>query len=131
MEEESNRYKSSHNALGITRRTALLGAGGATLMLGLGGLKYVGSNPIIRPPGGQDEDRLISACIRCERCYEVCPRSVIAPAHIEDGILNMRPPTLSFDDDFCDWCIEENGGEPLCVKVCPTEALSLPKGETK
>ncbi|MDR1184214.1 MAG: 4Fe-4S dicluster domain-containing protein [Coriobacteriales bacterium] len=115
---------------GMTRRTVVLGAGGAAVMLGLGGLGFIGNDPIIRPPGGQDENHLVSACIRCERCYEICPRNAIAPTHIENGLLNMRTPTLDFSDDFCDWCAEENGGDPLCVKVCPTEALSLPPGAT-
>ena len=95
-------------------------------MLGLGGLTFVGAKSIIRPPGGQDEERLLSACIRCEKCYEICPRHVIAPAHIEDGVLGMRTPTFDFSKDWCDFCEEENGGEPLCVKVCPTRALELP-----
>ena len=84
---------------GMTRRTLCLGIGGAAVMLGLGGLKLANPQAIIRPPGGQDEDRLISACIRCEKCYEICPRDVIRPAHIEDGILNMRTPTFDFSDD--------------------------------
>ena len=67
---------------GMTRRTLCLGIGGAAVMLGLGGLKYVAPQAIIRPPGGQDDERLISACIRCEKCYEICPRDVIRPAHI-------------------------------------------------
>lgn len=65
----------------------------------------------------------MSACIRCEKCYEVCPRGVIAPAHLEDGLLNMRTPVMDFSANWCDWCTEENGGEPLCVASCPTEAL--------
>jgi ferredoxin-type protein NapG len=113
---------------GMTRRNLLLGVGGAAVTLGLGGLAFIGSNSIIRPPGGQDENRLVSACIRCEKCYEICPRNVIAPTHIEDGVLNMRTPTLNFDEDFCDWCAEANDGDPLCTKVCPTEALALPEG---
>ena len=87
---------------GMTRRTLCLGIGGAAVMLGLGGLKLANPQAIIRPPGGQDEDRLISACIRCEKCYEICPRDVIRPAHIEDGILNMRTPTFDFSDNYCD-----------------------------
>ena len=116
---------------GMTRRTLCLGIGGAAVMLGLGGLKVANPQAIVRPPGGQDEDRLISACIRCEKCYEICPRDVIRPAHIEDGILNMRTQTFDFSDGYCDWCTEENGGTPLCVSACPTRALELPAGATK
>ena len=113
---------------GMTRRTLCLSIGGAAVMLGLGGLKVANPQAIIRPPGGQDEDRLISACIRCEKCYEACPRHVIKPAKIEDGLLGMRSPQLDFSADYCDFCAEENGGVPLCVASCPTEALRLPAG---
>lgn len=113
---------------GMTRRTLCLGIGGGAVMLGLGGLKVANPQAIIRPPGGQDEDRLISACIRCEKCYEACPRHVIKPAKIEDGLLGMRSPQLDFSADYCDFCAEENGGVPLCVASCPTEALQLPAG---
>lgn len=113
---------------GMTRRTLCLGAGGAAVMLGLGTLKFAPAPDIVRPPGGQDEDRLVSSCIRCEKCYEVCPRNVIKPAHLEDGVLNIRTPTLDFSDDWCDFCKEENGGTPLCVKSCPTAALQLDSG---
>lgn len=113
---------------GMTRRTLCLGIGGAAVMLGLGGLKMANPQAIVRPPGGQDEDRLISACIRCEKCYEACPRHVIKPAKIEDGLLGMRSPQLDFSADYCDFCAEENGGVPLCVASCPTEALQLPAG---
>ena len=99
-------------------RTSLTAA-----LVGLGAVRYAGSAPLVRPPGGQDEDALVSACIRCEKCYEVCPRGVIAPAHLEDGLLNMRTPVMDFGANWCDWCTEENGGVPLCVASCPTEAL--------
>lgn len=115
---------------GMTRRTLCLGVGGAAVLLGMGGLKLVGSTPVVRPPGGQDEDRLLSACIRCEKCLEICPHDIIVPSHIENGILGVRTPTLDFSAKWCDWCAEANGGEPLCVKVCPTEALSLPEAAT-
>ena len=111
----------------ITRRALCVGLGGTAALVGLGAVRYAGSAPLVRPPGGQDEDALVSACIRCEKCYEVCPRGVIAPAHLEDGLLNMRTPVMDFSANWCDWCTEENGGEPLCVASCPTEALKAGK----
>ncbi len=117
--------KKSKEPMNVSRRTLLIGAGGTAALLGLGALRYVGHNPLCRPPGGQDESHLVSACIRCERCYEMCPRHVIAPAHIEDGLLGMRTPMLDFSEAYCDYCQEENGGEPLCVYACPTGALQL------
>jgi len=127
-DQETSIEKQSGKNAGLTRRTLCLGVGGAAVMLGLGGIKIVNTQPIIRPPGGQNEDRLISACIRCMRCYEICPRNVIVPAHLEDGILNIMSPTLNFDKDYCNYCIDENNGAPLCVTACPTTALSLPEG---
>jgi ferredoxin-type protein NapG len=112
----------------VSRRNLLIGLGGTAALMGLGALRYAGHTPLCRPPGGQDETYLISACIRCEKCYEACPRKIIVPAHLEDGLLGMRSPTLDFNDDFCDFCIEENGGDPLCVRVCPTGALKLLPG---
>ena len=115
---------------GITRRALCAGGISAAALIALGGLRYVGHNPLPRPPGGQNEAHLVDACIRCERCYEVCPRHVIVPAHIEDGLLGMRTPTFDFETNYCDFCTEENGGVPLCVQSCPTEALVLPEGAT-
>ena len=112
----------------ITRRNLCVGLGGTAALAALGGLRLTGPEKLVRPPGGQDEERLISACIRCEKCYEVCPHGVIAPAHIEDGVVNMRTPVMNFDAAWCDWCAEANGGVPLCVECCPTEALALPAG---
>ena len=114
----------------VSRRSLLIGAGGTAALLGLGALRYAGHNPLVRPPGGQDESHLVSACVRCERCYEACPRRVIVPAHVEDGLLGMRTPALDFGSGWCDFCAEGNGGVPLCVEVCPTEALALPEGAT-
>ncbi|MBS5450712.1 MAG: 4Fe-4S dicluster domain-containing protein [Coriobacteriia bacterium] len=114
----------------ITRRDLCWGVGGAVALLALGGAKVAGAKPVVRPPGGQDEERVLSACIRCEKCYEICPHRVIAPAHIEDGLVGMRSPVMDFDRDYCTFCDEENGGRPLCVQVCPTGALKLDDGAT-
>ncbi len=115
--------KRKREPMSVSRRTLVIGVGSTVALLGLGSLRYVGHNPLVRPPGGQDEAHLVSACIRCEKCYEACPRKVIVPAHIEDGLLGMRSPMLNFDDGYCDFCVEENGGVPLCVRACPTNAL--------
>lgn len=116
----------AQGAPGVTRRTLCLGLGGVAVALGVGALGLVPGEPGVRPPGGQDESRLMSLCIRCQRCYEACPRQVIVPMHLEQSIVGMRTPELDFSADYCDFCKQENGGSPLCVQACPTQALALP-----
>lgn len=112
---------------GIDRRTFCLGAGGVVALLGLGGgMRVASAKSMVRPPGGQDEERLLAMCVRCEKCLTACPHNIIVPTHVEDGLIAMRTPRLSFDVDFCDWCAEANAGAPLCAQVCPTGALRLP-----
>ncbi len=115
---------------GMSRRTFAMGAGGAAALLAMGGLKVVPAQARVRPPGGQDEEHLVSACIRCERCIEACPNGALAPAHLENGVLGVRTPTVDYDVGWCDFCTEANNGVPRCVKFCPTEALQLPLGAT-
>lgn len=110
---------------GMTRRQLCMGVGGAAAVLALGGVRFLPSNAVVRPPGAQDEERLTSLCVRCQKCYEACPQHVIAPSHIENGIMQMRTPTMKFSDNWCDFCSEANGGSPLCAKTCPTGAISL------
>lgn len=115
---------------GMTRRAFSMGACGAAALLALGGLSAVPAEARVRPPGGQDEDHLMASCIRCERCVEACPRNALTPARIEDGILGTRMPAANFDVGWCDFCAEENGGQPRCVEFCPTKALRLDEGAT-
>ncbi len=124
MAEEGKTYA------GMSRRAFALGTGGAVVLLALGGLKATPAAAQVRPPGGQDEDHVISACVRCERCVEACPRGALRPSHIEEGILGTRLPAANFDVAYCDFCTEENGGVPLCVAACPTRALKLDAGAT-
>lgn len=118
MGEHDEKVKGS----GISRRGFAVGCAGAAVMLGLGGVKYLPSQALCRPVGGQDEGQLVSACIHCERCREACPKTAIAPAHIEAGILNARTPRMDFKAGWCDFCENEPGG-PRCIAVCPTAAL--------
>lgn len=108
----------------ISRRSLCLGVGGAAALFALGGAAALSPSAVAtRPPGGQDETRLLASCIRCEKCYEVCPRHAIAPSRMENGLFQMRTPTFDFTKGWCDFCEESNGGVPLCAQCCPTEAL--------
>lgn len=114
---------------GMDRRTFCIGAAGTAVLMGLGGgLAAVKPESLVRPPGGQDEDRLNALCVRCEKCLTSCPKDIIVPAHIENGFLTVRTPQLSFEKSYCDWCAQDNGGAPRCVQACPTGALLLPEG---
>ena len=76
--------ESKRPAGGVSRRGFVLGSAGGAAMLALGLVKFAPQTALVRPPGGQDADRLLGMCIRCGKCMEVCPNGVIAPAHIED-----------------------------------------------
>lgn len=103
--------------MSVSRRSLLIGVGGTAALLDLGALRYAGHVPLNRPPGGQDEAHLVSACIRCEKCYEACRAVGIKPAKIEDGLLGMRSPQLDFSVDYCDFCRrgERRGAAVRCV----------------
>ncbi len=107
----------------ISRRTWCAGAASVAALFGLGALRFAPKAALVRPPGGLDEDNLLSKCIHCARCVESCPRRVVALSHLEDGILALRTPYMRFYADYCDGCAEANGGVPLCVQNCPTGAL--------
>lgn len=110
----------------ISRRDLIAGLGGAAALGVIGALAIASpANAQVRPPGGQDEDHVLAACVHCELCYEACPHDVIAPAHIEDGFAGMRTPVMKFSKDYCTFCKGENDSHPLCVQVCPTGALRL------
>ena len=120
---EPEEKRSAPKGASVSRRTFALGAVGACAVVGLGGVKYLPSQTLCRPPGGQDEERLVAGCVHCEKCREVCPHNAIAPAHIEQGILNARTPRMNVKSGWCDFCENEPGG-PKCIAVCPTHALT-------
>ena len=112
----------------ISRRTLCLGVGASVVMLGLGAVKLAPAQAQVRPPGAQDEGRLLGACVRCERCVEACPHHAITLQRMEDGILGMRTPVMDFGADYCTGCADEADGVPKCELVCPTGAISVPEG---
>lgn len=109
----------------ISRRGLVAGGVGVAAMLALGGAgkALAGEQVLLRPPGGQDESRLLGACIKCDRCRSACPQGVIDVAHLEDGLVNARTPKMSFRKGYCDFCVNENA--PRCVDSCPVGALQF------
>lgn len=107
----------------ITRRGLVAGGVGIAAMVAVGGIgkAFAGGADLLRPPGGQDNDTLWGACIKCDRCRSACPMGVVDVAHLEDGLLNARTPKMDFRKGYCDFCANEKGYR--CVDSCPTQAL--------
>ncbi len=104
----------------ITRRGFLIGAAGAAGLFVVGGVAVALDAPeersLLRPPGAQDEVRLLANCIKCDRCRSVCPTGAIVTALVEDGLAEARTPLLDFHRGYCDFCGK-------CLEVCPTSAI--------
>ncbi len=133
--DKTGASRRDRQGLPFSRRAFTIGVGSTVALIGLGSLRYLGTTPLVRPPGGQDQDELISKCVHCYRCVGSCPYELIRPATIEYGLIGMRTPRMEFSDNYpgvvgslkyCDFCARENGGVPLCVEMCPSQALSLP-----
>ena len=56
--------------------------------------------------------KITKDCIACDACVDECPNRAIEPSD----------PIYEIDPDLCTECIE-HGGEPLCVQVCPVDAI--------
>ena len=86
----------------------------------------------LRPPGGEDEDRFLSLCIRCGLCVDACPYDTLKLASLSDLAANGTPffEPRNIPCYLCD--------DIPCIDKCPTNALDdkylkKPKGvfETK
>lgn len=101
-----------------TRREFVVGLSAFMGLMVLGGASkaFAADEVFLRPPGGQDEERLRSLCVKCDRCRSVCPLHCIEPISVDEGFLDARTPKLNFHRGYCDFCDQ-------CIEVCPTEAL--------
>lgn len=94
-------------------------AAAAVVLTGVGGVGVLtGGKEMLRPPGGQNEERFIAKCNRCERCVSICHTNAISIATLSDGLVNARTPIMKFSLGECDFCGD-------CAKVCPTGALQM------
>lgn len=112
------------SAKAVTRRDfALTGGVACAVLLGVGGASriFVGKDPLLRPPGGQNDASFLKACIKCDRCRSACPQQAIDVANIEDGLLNARTPVMNFRKGYCTFCGDADTFR--CVEACPTSAL--------
>lgn len=81
----------------------------------------------LRPPGGEDEERFLSLCIRCGLCVKACPYDTLELASLLDSPKNGTP-FFKPREIPCYLC------EDLpCIRECPTKALDgkylqIPKG---
>ncbi len=108
----------------VTRRNVIVGGAVIISLFALGGAnKAFAADALLRPPGGQNEARLIGACIKCDRCRSACPRGAISVGHLENGLLNARTPTMNFQQGYCDFCADTT--EFRCVDACPTQAIAF------
>ena len=105
----------------VTRRNLIEGGIAAGALVALGGTvkAFAGEGDLLRPPGAQDEQSLLSLCIRCDRCRSACPTNAIGVGHLCDGIINARVPVMDFRSGFCDMC----GGDFKCLAACPVAAI--------
>ncbi|MDP6904694.1 MAG: 4Fe-4S dicluster domain-containing protein [Verrucomicrobiota bacterium] len=70
----------------------------------------------LRPPGAQQEEAFLSACIRCGQCANVCPNQCITLAGLETGLAGLAAPVITARAQACILCM-------ACTQVCPTGAL--------
>lgn len=90
------------------------------IMIGFGGSVYALSQDqlFLRPPGALSEHHFLALCIKCRKCEEICPQTIIEAVTIMEDLAAPGTPKLNFREGVCDFCMK-------CVEVCPTGALEM------
>ena len=114
----------------ISRRGLCAGACGGAVALALFGLRALPAQALVRPPGGQDAERLMARCVRCGRCIMSCPWHVLRVEMPSEGIIGAGLPVADFNQNWCDLCVSADDA-PRCIAACPTGALEQPPSEER
>jgi len=112
---------------GYDRREVFCLLGGVVLGAGLGGAYQQARSSesaaeLIRPPGAGSESSFLAACIRCGLCVQACPHDTLKMSDFSTGTACATPYADDMRQRPCYLC--QSYEEPLCIRVCPTEALS-------
>jgi ferredoxin-type protein NapG len=78
--------------------------------------------PLLRPPGALDEKDLLSSCIKCGQCVQVCPVQAIKLADLDDGF-GIGVPYIDSRAQACDFSCDA----VQCILACPTGSLTYEK----
>lgn len=102
----------------MNRREFLVWVGQAGVVFCLGAVAaQVDSNrQFLRPPGALAHQGLLSHCIKCQKCREVCPTNIVQPVSVTEHLVGTGTPRLDFDLGYCTLCMR-------CVEACPSGAL--------
>jgi MauM/NapG family ferredoxin protein len=110
-------------------RRALLAAAAAGIVsapvLAANTQRRAGQAKMIRPPGAQDEDRFLDACVRCGECMKACPQNALHPTGFQAGLEGLWTPRIVPVLGYCDFnCLAEDAAVGnFCSTVCPTGAI--------
>ncbi len=95
-------------------------------VLGLAMLGYIpvanARNPRLRPPGALEEGDLLSSCIKCGQCVQVCPVAAIRLDDIASGF-GLGVPYIDARAQACDFSCDA----VQCILACPTGSLTYRK----
>lgn len=103
----------------MLRRELLKGLGAIGVfssLVALFGRSDAEAAPKLRPPGALPEQEFLSACIRCNKCAQVCPNDCIKFGSLSEGLAQVGTPYLLPREQACVLCMK-------CTQVCPTGAL--------
>lgn len=118
--KDQDKHQERNSQSSLSRREFLKLLVPAGVMIGFGGSVYVlaRGKVFLRPPGVLSEEDFLSLCIKCRKCEEICPPTIIETVTITEDVVGPGTPKLNFREGACDFCMK-------CVEVCPTGALEM------